>query len=143
MPYHIMSVPCLRVINDQGTGLPSLMDIVESATIEEGGKLSIPPFKLYSKWGRDNLEEEDNFDLKVSFDGPALSKKVQVDLFLVEFPKNVNGLSIVMDVPEIEVDELGMVKLHVDWKPATPKAKWRKAATIPIYLKRRSQAKGD
>ncbi len=134
MPYHIISAPCLRIIQDKNTGLTSLMDIVDTAYIETNNKPSLPPFKLFSKWGKSVSEnEEEKFEVKLSLSGPSLSRKKQLDKFNVEIPENAPGVTMILELGTINVEETGLWFIHIAFKVSS-KGKWKEACALPFRV---------
>ena len=134
MPYHILSAPCLRIIQDKNSGLTSLMDIVDTAHIETDNKPSLPPFKLFSKWGKSVLEnEKENFEVKLLLSGPSLSRKKQLDKFNVEIPENASGVTIILELGTIDVEEDGLWFIHIAFKVSS-KSKWKEACALPFMV---------
>lgn len=134
MPYHILSAPCLRIIQDKNTGLTSLMDIVDTAHADFNNKLSIPPFKLFSKWGKSSTEpEKEQFEVKLQLSGPSLSRKKQLDKFNVEIPKNASGVTIILEVGTIDLEEVGLWFIHIVFR-ISHKSKWKEACSLPFMV---------
>lgn len=133
MPNHIFSVPCLRVIQDKTKKLDSLIDIIESATIPAGKKF-IPRLKLYSKWVKTcATDEADKFEVKISTVSPSEKKKKKLNILAVDIPENVTGMTMILELGTIKVDELGMWIILIEWKEPGKK-NWKKAAELPIFL---------
>lgn len=137
MPYHILSAPCLRIIQDKNNGLTSLMDIVDTAYIEKNSKPSLPAFKLFSKWGKSTPEHEtEKFDVKLSLSGPSQSRKKQIDKFNVVIPENASGITIILELDSITVMEVGLWFIHISVK-ASPKSKWKEVCSLPFKMQHR------
>jgi len=135
MPYHILSAPCLRIIQDKNSGLTSLIDIVDTAFVEPGRELSLPPFKLFSKWGKGTPENElERFDVKLSLSGPKIKRKKQLDKFSVEIPQNASGVTMMLNIDAIEVKEPGLWFIHIAFK-ASSKGKWKEVCALPIMVR--------
>lgn len=137
MPYHIISAPCLRIIQDKNSGLTSLMDIVDTAYIETDSKPSLPPFKLFSKWGKSASENEtEKFDVKISLSGPSQSRKKQIDKFNVVIPENASGITMILELDSITVKEAGLWIVHISVK-TSPKGKWKEVCSLPFKMQNR------
>jgi len=135
MPYHILSAPCLRIIQDKNSDLTSLMDIVDTAFVEPDTEPSLPPFKLFSKWGKSTPENElEKFDVKISLSGPKITRKKQVDKFSVEIPKNASGVTMILDLGAIKVKESGLWFIHITFK-ASLKGKWKEVCALPFMVR--------
>jgi hypothetical protein len=134
MPYHILSAPCLRIIQDKNSGLTSLMDIVDTAHAGPDDKLSLPPFKLFSKWGKSVLEnEKERFEVKLSLSGPSLSRNKQLDKFNVEIPEKASGVTIILELGTIDLKEAGLWFVNIDFR-ISPKSKWKEACSLPFMV---------
>ncbi len=138
MPYHILSAPCLRIIQDKNTGLTSLMDIVDTAFVEQDKEPSLPHFKLFSKWGKSTPEKEaEKFDVKLSLSGPTITRKKQLDKFSVEIPQNASGVTIILDLGAIKVKESGLWFIHITFKTDS-KNKWKEVCVLPFMVRSKS-----
>ena len=134
MPFHILSAPCLRIIQDNNSGLTSLMDIVDTTHVGTDEKPSLPPFKLFSKWGKSVLvNEKEKFEIKLLLSGPSLSKKRQLDKFNVEIPENASGVTLILELGKIDVGEDGLWSIHIAFK-VSPKSKWKEACALPFMV---------
>ncbi len=135
MPYHILSAPCLRIIQDKNSGLTSLMDIVDTAFVEPDKEPSLPPFKLFSKWGKSTPANElEKFDVKLSLSGPKITRKKQLDKFSVEIPQNASGVTMMLDLGAIKVKESGLWFIHIAFK-APSKGKWKEVCALPFMVR--------
>lgn len=135
MPYHILSAPCLRIIQDKNSGLTSLMDIVDTAFVEPDKEPSLPPFKLFSKWGKSTPENElEKFDVKLSLSGPKIKRKKQLDKFSVEIPQNASGVTMMLDLGAIKVNEAGLWFIHIAFKSPS-KGKWKVVCALPFMVR--------
>lgn len=135
MADHIFSVPCLRVIQDKVTNLYSIMDIVESATIDAEKSMAIPQFKLLSKWVKSSDRNEiENFEVKFSITQGKKKKKILIDSFNVRIPENSLGITMILDVGPIEVSEICLWNIVVEWKQTTEDKRWKLVATLPLKL---------
>ncbi len=137
MPYHILSAPCLRIIQDKNSGLTSLMDIVDTAFIEPDKEPSLPPFKLFSKWGKSTPENElEKFDVKLSLSGPKITRKKQLDKFSVEIPQNASGVTMILDLGAIKIKESGLWFIHITFKTTSvSKGKWKEVCALPFMVR--------
>ncbi len=137
MPYHILSAPCLRIIQDKNSGLTSLMDIVDTAFVEPAKEPSLPPFKLFSKWGKSTPENElEKFDVKLSLSGPKIKRKKQLDKFSVEIPQNASGVTMMLDLGAIKVKEAGLWFIHIAFKSPS-NGKWKEVCALPFMVRRK------
>lgn len=143
MPYHITSVPCLRIIQDKITGLTSLIDVVDTAHTVSDSKLSLPPFKLFSKWGKSIADnEKEQFDVKLLLSGPSLSKKKQLDKFSVEIPKKASGVTIILELGAIDIEETGLWFIHIAYKVSS-KGKWNEVCALPFVVHEKKHETGE
>jgi len=139
MPYHILSAPCLRIIQDNNSGLTSLMDLVDTVPAGPNNKLTIPPFKLFSKWGKSlSGEEKEQFDIKLMLSGPSFSRKKQLDNFSVEIPEKASGVTIILEMGAIDLDEAGLWFVHITYKMSS-KRKWNEACVLPFMVQEKKQ----
>jgi hypothetical protein len=133
MPNHIFSAPCLRVIQDKNKKLDSLIDIIESAAIPPGKKY-IPRFNLYSKWVKTcATSEADKFEVKISTVSPSEKKKKKLQILSVDIPERSPGVTLILNLGTIKVEELGMWIILIEWKELGKKS-WKKATELPIFL---------
>lgn len=139
MPYHIFSIPCLRVIEDKNAGLTSIMDIVESATIDFGeSKLFFPPFILYTKWGKDvpkSVTESFEVQIVMKKKDDAQGDSLNVDKFKITIPEGASGISVTVNLKRIEIPEAGWWLMCVNFRE-TPKGRWKEATKLPLFLKK-------
>lgn len=143
MPYHILSAPCLRIIQDKNSGLTSLMDIVDSTNAGPDNKLSLPPFKLFSKWGKSVSEKEkERFEIKLSLSGPSLPRKKQLDKFNVEIPENASGVTIILELGAIDLEEPGLWFVHISYKAPDHK-KWKESCALPFMVQYQKQKNNE
>lgn len=141
MPYHILSAPCLRIIQDKNSGLSSLMDIVDTAHARDDNKLSLPPFKLFSKWGKSVSEnEKEKFEVKLLLSGPSLARKKQLDKFNVEIPEKASGVTIILELGAIDLAEAGLWFVHISYR-ISPKSKWNEVCALPFMVQNKKTKK--
>jgi len=110
------------------------MDIVDTAHAGTDNKLSIPPFKLFSKWGKSVAEnEKEQFEVRLLLSGPSLSKKKQLDKFNVEIPENASGVTIIVELGAIDLKEAGLWFIHITYKNSQ-KNNWNEACALPFMV---------
>lgn len=133
MPTHIYSVPCLRSIQDQKTNLFSLIDLIDSVSIEDEKKLAIPQFILFSKWKKSiPPETAESFYIRISFVENSNEKdEVEIDSSFVELPEKIVGINLILEIGSIDIQRIGDYTFFVKWRSDT-KSKWKVAAAFPI-----------
>lgn len=133
MAFHIFSVPCLRVIQDAGNNLLSLIDIVERGFNRSGEKMTIPAFKFVSKWGKSgDLNDKESFELKFSIIGPN-GKHQDIHTMKAEIPDNAMGIALITDFSPIPINETGTWFLVVSFRDL-PNKRWKEATRVPFAM---------
>lgn len=144
MSYHIMSIPCLRIIQDKYSKLSSVMDIIDAAKVDSSEKvLSFPPFKLFSRWGKTAKENEsESFELKITMsnNNKKEMKEVLIDKFSVDIPEKASFATVIMEFERIVVQEEGLWFMHIFFREK-PKDRWKEASKLPLTLRRKDQSK--
>lgn len=129
MPRLIYAVPCLLVITDQNTNLPTYVSIVERATTE------ILPFPLEgisvaSNWFNDDGGAVDSLAVRVrvvSPDGTTLSER---ELATREIPP-LQRVRINIEMNPIQVNEAGVFSFTVEHMAG---GEWVTDADIPFIV---------
>lgn len=131
---HIWSVPCLRLIVDETSKFPSLIDVVDSIKVEADKPIVLPAFHMVSRWIKQEVDPDKLiFSYKLSLKGPGENKKKLIKNFAIEFPPKTNKLVVDITVGNTKLPEPGEWFLIAEWK-LPDQRKWNSASVFPLTV---------
>lgn len=133
----VYALPCLNVLQDDVSGAPSYISIVEGVTVPST-PAEIVPFKIATYWfNPDEVEARLHLRLKVLSPGGATVLEKALDPDLLAPLHHLGRYRINIGAPRVKVDEIGVFDYLIQRESG---GEWTTEASLPISVESASES---